>query len=431
MLKLWLMAGILAGLAIFTAGTWRMASSVRFSRESTVLRGTFLAYVENRVGGASDEKRFFRNSYPRFEFEMADGTRREVVGAENHLFRVFRGGDRVEVLVHPDGRERIRAFVPLYAHAVNLLLLGGLLFVMALGGLRSVQSWDRAVSGGDPAVQVPGPEARAPSGWSIGPVAFGILLLVAGGTVGVNLVLSRSRVAPPERTSPEGLDRAGGGPDPERLDRSNRGPEPATAEPDVDLSGPADGAEPPAPPSLHAAAREGDVEALASLLDAGRSVEDLEPAMVMHLVRRDDTGAIRVLLEHGLDPAGEYGGRTIGDHAVAAGSAEVVKLIQDHGGRFDAPPAFVALAAGDREALTAALPQADPSAQFTGSTLPWFARHIGREDLLRESAPDRALPPRQEPRGGHLSAAHAARAGDHAALREFIEDGADIADINP
>ena len=118
------------------------------------------------------------------------------------------------------------------------------------------------------------------------------------------------------------------------------------------------------------------------LLDAGADVGDLPLAVVKTLVRKEDVASLRVLFEHGFDLSQRYARQTFGDQAVSQRSTAVVRLVQAFGGEFDAPPEFVALVAGDVEALAAALAAAPPERQWRGVRIDHFARHPDAKALL-------------------------------------------------
>jgi hypothetical protein len=103
------------------------------------------------------------------------------------------------------------------------------------------------------------------------------------------------------------------------------------------------------------------------------------------LIRKGDAAAIKFLVDHGFNIKEDYSNITYGDHAVFEGQAEVVKLIKNLGGTIKAPPAFVALAADDPDALRKALEHSNVSSQkFRGLTLEKFAKKIRKMKLLEQ-----------------------------------------------
>lgn len=110
---------------------------------------------------------------------------------------------------------------------------------------------------------------------------------------------------------------------------------------------------------------------------------DIKHSVVYNLIDKNDIATLKVIFDNGYNLDWKYGPLPLGDHAVMLGNAEVVRLIQAHNGVFKAPPAFIALALNDSEALNKVLQ--NPGATevvFQNLTLKQFAEKIDRLELL-------------------------------------------------
>jgi hypothetical protein len=79
----------------------------------------------------------------------------------------------------------------------------------------------------------------------------------------------------------------------------------------------------------------------------------------------------------------------LGDDAVTLDKSEIVRLLWERGGEFEAPPQLVALVAEDAEALRAALADADPGEHWEGRTLAYLAEAFGKQALLEAARRER------------------------------------------
>ncbi|MGD8377212.1 MAG: hypothetical protein PVF68_13845, partial [Acidobacteriota bacterium] len=129
------------------------------------------------------------------------------------------------------------------------------------------------------------------------------------------------------------------------------------------------------------AARAGDHAALREFIEDGADIADINPANLMAPISEGKVETLRLLFEHGY-PWDSYAGSTLGDHAVQYGQTEIVLLAQEYGREFRAPPEFVALVAGDENALRAALKEAGSGRQFLGRDIAYWAETHGRQALL-------------------------------------------------
>ena len=124
---------------------------------------------------------------------------------------------------------------------------------------------------------------------------------------------------------------------------------------------------------------------LAELAAKGYPLARVRPSVVKSLVGKGDADSVaklRLLFEAGFDLSQVYARRTFGDQAVSRGKADVVRLIREHGGRFEAPPEYVALVLDDEPALAAALDAAPAERRWRGQTIDAFAKRLRKTDLL-------------------------------------------------
>ena len=155
--------------------------------------------------------------------------------------------------------------------------------------------------------------------------------------------------------------------------------------------------------ALHWAARHGDVEVIALLVDSGADVEArtrLGSHTPLHVASRSArTGAVTALLEAGAEPAAATTtGATALHFAAGAGNAEAVTALLDHGADADArepvwgqTPLMFAAAAARTEAIAVLLARgADP--ELAGAVVDVAARNeADREDSRRRRARIAAL----------------------------------------
>ena len=87
---------------------------------------------------------------------------------------------------------------------------------------------------------------------------------------------------------------------------------------------------------FNTALRRADLDALEEFFERGYGVGDVRSGMLTMLTHNDSAAILRFLYSEGLDPNLMIGGRSLGDHAVLSGSRDVVRLILELGGPFEA-----------------------------------------------------------------------------------------------
>lgn len=132
------------------------------------------------------------------------------------------------------------------------------------------------------------------------------------------------------------------------------------------------------------AVRAGDHEALLEYIAAGTDISEINPANLVATISNGNVRTLRVLFEHGY-PHHRYAGDTIGDLAIKYNQPEVVRLVREFAGPFDAPAEYVALALGDPVALAAALASRERARNFMHRDLDWWANELGQMHVLEQA----------------------------------------------
>lgn len=380
------LAGLL-GLALLVVGAWQGLEAFSFAQEAKVREGTFLGYAAverlERLRSTSGPNRDVRVTayHPMFAWRDAAGAEHRAQEDAPHLVPWLDTGQAVQILVPPGRPEAARLAHPasLYGGGAVAALFGVLLFALPWLGARRLEGWASAESGA-------GTGLRAallkplPLGGLLGVLGW---LLVLGGAAAVPVFLliraDEARLAEEARLESEP---AGSPPveEPSLSTGATAAGEPARTPAPRERPGERLAAElRRAPREVHpleAAARRYDLEEVRRLLDEGQSAKGFSPAVVKTLVARGEVELVRALADGGFDLDQRYARQTFGDQALWRGDEAMVRLIRDRGGRFEAPPAFVALVAGDIDALRVALRGSPVEPRFRGSTLARFAeRH--------------------------------------------------------
>ena len=109
----------------------------------------------------------------------------------------------------------------------------------------------------------------------------------------------------------------------------------------------------------------------------------LEPSLIHDLIVKGDVALLKLIINDGYDLHQRYNQLFLGDYAVLEGRDQIVRLIKECHGAFQAPATFVALAMNDPEALKAALKRRNAAKfSFYGYSLEQFAQKINRQDLF-------------------------------------------------
>ena len=397
-------------LLVAAAAVGFMVYNLHFALNAEVRPGEFLAYHAVRIKTrVLDSNGSYRDSFseeyrPSFRYTGADGVAVTVSEGEAHVVTYLDPGDAIEVLIDAGGARTpvINGFIPLYGDGVVLLLVAGLFFWLAEFARRKVL---RLFTGERPDGRPAGPFARLLSvstdvggGAAAAPSTKGdtpaprprpgagrrLALVLAVALLGVALFafLWLGEDTPP---APAPVDaQFGAGVDVANLPPPELPPEeavPAAAEP----APPAGNRTRSEPSAVERAARRGDAVELARLLAAGGSLADVRPAIVKTLIARGDVETLRVVFSNGFDLSQRYARQTFGDQAVSARKRDVVRLVREFGGLFEAPPEFVALAGEDLPALRAVLAERPGDRRWRGMSIDSFARKPAAKALLEQA----------------------------------------------
>jgi hypothetical protein len=356
-----------------------------------------------------------------FTYADAHGRVYDVTGKDGHFYEHLTCGDKVTVLVAPDGSDaRLGDFESLYGAAILRCVIGLCFLALIQYGMRAA---DRYLGLPAPTAETPyvytgstGSQPRpadAPSshilsflqeiGQSHLPVSdlaiyLGGFLLISGAVLAFTLSITVKRQDPALINALQQQNYAAA----LSLATQGRGVEGKTAEGETALILALKVNQPDVArailncrfvnanvytidtkSSAQLAAANGDLQTLLLLLQKGAPAFDLEPGLIHALIVKGDAASLRLIFDNGFNLEQEYRQLSFGDYAVIEGQAEIVRLIQAHNGLFRAPAAFIALALNDSIALQAALKRPDEANRtFYGYSLEQFAQKIGRQALL-------------------------------------------------
>lgn len=410
-LKASLMVVILIGLINMGFGVWKMWSAYDFSRNAIVKQGVFRGYYLHVFKSSTRDTSGLRNYrkveeyLPMFSY-VNSGIRHEITGQDGHFFKHLKHkvNEPVKILVSPDDPKtaRLGDFLSLYCNGM-LLGLGSLIFIIIPWyGIKYINSWrdtDLAAATAAGRISQQLGQSHIPIS-SIVIILGGFFLIAASMAAYVYYASSKRNndflIQAIESGDYENaliLALQGRG-----IDGKNSKNETAliTAlkanQPDVacaiinHLWVSRNCADAEGNLAIQIAAFNGDQKTLSLLLEKGESIFLIRPKEIYHLIRKGDAAAIKFLVDHGFNIKEDHSNFTYGDHAVLEGQSDVVKLITNLGGTIKAPPAFVALAADDPDALRKALEHPNASNQkFRGLTLEKYAKKIGRMKLLERN----------------------------------------------
>ncbi|BBO82851.1 hypothetical protein DSCO28_34170 [Desulfosarcina ovata subsp. sediminis] len=389
----------LFGFAFLAIGGWELWSAYTFASHATIRPGTFKGYHtvfhETTITDSDGHSRPSRTeeALPMFSYTDADGRIHAITGAKDHPFRHLEYGQSVEVLVprDPSLQPRLGDSLSLYGKESLSCLVGVAMVLLSLAGVRGVS----VVMGPAGILRRVG-DARLPIG--------GMALMLGGFLLLAASVMVLAYFYSLERNDPALLGAIEAGDEQKALflatecrgvDAKNASGETAmVAALKAGQAYVADAILDCFWISAGAVSKQGDSTVrLAAELEAPRLVRrlvkkggpamDVPPALVHDWINAGDAAAIQILVENGFDLRQTYRQRSFGDLALIAGQPAIARLIHDHGARFTAPPAFIALALDDAAALKAALgASGEENPRFNGWTLDQFATKINRNALL-------------------------------------------------
>jgi len=388
MIKFWIsVITAVSGLAILSIGGLLCWQALRLERAASIRPGSFTGY---RLVDRGNDTALQR---PVFDVERSDGTSEEVIGDFPHLLTFFAPGDAIEVLVpnDPERTPRIRSFGPLYALPSGLVVVGTLLvfFPFVLGGFRRAP--ERADYGS-------GSKERAPKTAWVGRGLWMVALALLGYAWAQTRGLLGRRSLDTDHhggDQHDGTARDGDHHEAPPLAAADPRSESPTREIQDDPPAPRpvpQASRPSAPESkpkpkhrspAHAA-RAGDHEALLEYIADGVDLNEINPANLVATISNGQVQALRVLFEHRYEHH-RYAGDTLGDLGIKYNRPEVVKLVQEFEGPFDAPPEYIALVLGDPAALAAALAEQEGARNFMHRDLDWWAKELGQEATLERA----------------------------------------------
>ncbi len=342
------------GSLLLIVSVWLIWDAVSFKLAATIQPGEFLYYSEKQEisrNKDSDGRVTYQETtiyLPVFTLIDSDGERHRVYGTESHIFRVFDSEESIEVLVHPDPEisPRINAFIPLYGNTLSFLLIGLLILIPAVIGLRR--------SPPDTSVQEYLPFMLRFFGFGILVMAVFALILVAANKW---FPEEQSATNETEEIESDALQKVEDSPS--ELDRL-----------------------------AFRAAQQRDPEKLRQLIGEGANIKNIPVPIVSGLVSFSQIETLEIIFQQGFDLSQTYGGGTMGYRAVAVGKSDVIKLVRKYGGPFGVPEEFIALAEGDLEGLRKALRKADPNAKFRGASIDRFAKKLKKVELLQQARAD-------------------------------------------
>lgn len=410
-LKASLLIVILIGLINMGFGVWKIWSVSDFSRNAIVTQGIFRGYHLHVFKSSTRDNSGMRNYekveeyLPMFSY-VYSGIRYEKTGQDGHFFKHLRNkvNEPVKVLVAKDNPKtaRLGDFLSLYCNGVLLSLGSLILMVISWYGIKYINSWrDKAFTAATEAgkmIQYVG-ESQIPIGSIV--IILGGFFLIAGSVMTYAYFSATKRnsdyliqaIESGEYENALILALQGRG-----IDAKNSKNETAliTAlkanQPEIacaiinhwwvsrncsDNEGNL---------AVQIAALNGDRKTLALLFEKEVPVNHVGPREIYYLIRKGDAATIKFLADHGFNIKEDHSNMTYGDHAVLEGRADVVKLIKSLGGTINAPPAFIALAADDPDALNKALKLSNSSSRkFRGLTLEKFAKKIGKQSFLGDN----------------------------------------------
>lgn len=134
---------ILIGLAISSYGAREIVGTVFLVKDyQEHVKGVFTGYESKAVVTSNTGKDLsgYRETgttsslmyYPQFEFITKDGVKHQVTESKSHIFRLFKPGQELEVIVSPYGEYRLAGFYSLYFLDLCILVFGLLFIIVPL-----------------------------------------------------------------------------------------------------------------------------------------------------------------------------------------------------------------------------------------------------------------------------------------------------------
>ena len=356
------------GVVFIGVGGFKIWSAYNFAKTAKVVQGTFSGYETVLVDSAtrtSDTPGSEIGSevtYPMFSYTDKNGHLRLESDPESHFIKRFKHGEKVTVLVSPDGSAppRLGDIFSLFGPGISLCLFGItfiLLMSLCIKLANTYFSLDPTVYEGQSSFRWALSEFGQ-SRFPVGGLVFllGGFLLIAGVFVGTGtyFILKRADQALINALHNDDFKTArilaykGRGIDGKNQDGDNalivalKANQPEVARAILDnffVSGTAlspDGSSP-----VHLAAVNGDHQTLAILLQKGaEAFFDIKHSVVYHLIDKNDIATLKVIFDNGYNLDWKYGPLPLGDHAVMLGNTEIVKLIQAYNGVFKSATCF-------------------------------------------------------------------------------------------
>jgi len=401
----------LPGVVFIGVGVFKTWSAYNFAKTAEVVPGTFSGYETvlvdstTRTSSTPGSRRGSKVTYPMFSYTDKNGHRRLESDPESHFIKRFKHGEKVTVLVSPDGSAapRLGDTLSLFGPGISFCLIGIAFILLMSLGIKSANIYFGPL---DPTVHEGQLSLRGAlsefgqSRFPVGDLVFilGGFLLTAGALVGTGtyFILKRTDQALLNALQNNDFKAA------QILAYEGRGIQGKNQDGDLALivalkaNQPkvarailgnflvsATALSPDGSSPAYLAAVNGDHQTLAILLQKGAEAFNINSSVVYHLIVKNDIATLKVIFANGYNLDWKHDAFTLGDHAVILGNAEVVRLIQAYNGVFEASPAFIALALNDSEALNKALE--NPGATkvvFQNLTLKQFAKKIDHLELL-------------------------------------------------
>lgn len=399
----------LMALAFIGGGVWKTWSAFRFAGTAIKVEGTFAGYREfmshSTIKDSHGFKTRVKETYPMFSYRDAAGRSRIIVGRDVVVFQWLESGDRVTVLVDPDNPEnaRLGSLYYLYGSGAYLFAGGSLAILLLVVGFKKISLFIGPSAAPGQTALMKFVQGLAGKKLPLGDVVimFGGFVLLAAAVMGAGayFVMKSQDPSLVEALQAGNYDAArtlaasGRG-----IDGKNADGEPALIvalkadRPDVagailshwtsvnvrtakGVSG------------LALAAANGDHQTVATMIKKGAETSSLPPSLVYRLIVKGDIMTLAAVFSSKLfNLDAKFMRLTYGDHAVMHGKADVVRLIQEHNGPFQAPASFIALVLDDSNALKQALVSPDAcKTEFNRLFLYQFAQKIDKKRLLEQA----------------------------------------------
>ena len=403
----------LFGIVFLGIGAWKVYTAFTFVQQADKAIGTFKGYhtVYNETTTTDDfyqtKRTRVEEALPMYAYTDAHGNLHDATGTESHFFKHLRFGQKVKVLVAPDGSgvSRLGDLLSLYGNAVLLSLVGLGCIVLMYYGIKAMDMFlgpsaqpvatNSVISFLQSSLHEFG-QSRLPISSMVFYLGGFVLIAIVMGAFTIHMTYKRQDPALIKALQQQQYDTA------LVLAAQGRGVDVKTAEGESALILALKANQPilvrailnclfvnanvwaaDKRSSAQIAAANGDLQTLTLLIQKGASAAELEPSLIHDLIIKGNAALLKLIFNDGYNLYQRYNQLFLGDYAVIEGRAEIVRLIQARHGTFRAPATFIALALNDPVALRTALKRRNAAKfRFCGYTLEQFAQKINRQELL-------------------------------------------------